>query len=358
MKITVIYQGSIYAAWSVSDGIPRTLKKMGHEVLDFPEGRPGRANWWDRLPDVNQSDLVLFSGPEHSCRQPGIPNFCEAMKTITVPKFALYHESMLRQDQNFPFPELLDTFDHHFYPAAQDAEVLDNRAKGRCHFLPFGVDTDVFRQMPCPECKGEGGRRGMITGPAGKMAGMELCKICQGSGIDNSMKTIPFGFIGMIYAKRKVFMDKVRELYDIPLELVCGGVQVMDIEGINPLMTVHRLAWNYNRILCFVNLPSLSQLLVTKITETMACGCCLLTPKLEGAGARNMKGFQHGKTLLYYPENPKDMLAMMRGVFKNPDMAKTISRDAAKFIKENHSLKSRLEQVLLKFQAPGENLLV
>jgi len=353
LKICVIYPGSLYSAWSVSDGIPRTLTAMGHEVLDFAQGRTGKANWWDRLDAINKADLVIMSGPEHFCKNPGLEQFKQAIKFITVPKFGVYHESMLRADQNFPFPELLDSFDHHFYPAIQDAEALSNRAKDRCTWLPFGVDTTVFEPWACPHCHGSGGKKAMITGPAGKMAGTELCPICHGACIDITLKTIPFGFIGLMYGKRKVFMDKVAQVYDLPVELICGNVVIQDIEGLNPFMTARRLAWNYNRMMCFVNLPSLSQLMVTKVTEVMACGVCLLTPRLEGQGVRNMKGFDHGKNILFYRDDPKDLVAVMRGVMKNPEMAQQIGKEAAKSIREHHSLKDRMEELLSKFAKPS-----
>ncbi len=354
MRISVIYPGSLYSAWSVSDGIPRTLTAMGHEVLDFAQGRLGKANWWDKLNVINRSDLVIMSGPEHFCKNPGVEQFKQAIKYITVPKFGLYHESHHRADQNFAFVELLDSFDHHFYPAVQDAEAMSNHAPGRCTWLPFGVDTTVFEPWPCPHCKGKGGLQAMITGPAGKMQGTELCKICRGACTDLSLKTIPFGFIGLVYAKRKAFMDRLAQVYDLPVELLSGNVAVQDIEGINPFMTARRLAWNYNRIMTFVNLPSLSQLMVTKITEVMACGTCLVTPKIEGAGAGNMKGFEHGKTLLFYRDDPKDLVAILKGIMKNPEMAQQIGKNGAQFVREKHSLRSRMETLLSKFVAPSK----
>jgi len=344
LRIACVYSGSIYAAWAVSDAIPLTLKAMGHEVLDLPQGRTNSRPWPSRLAEINACDVLIFSGPEHWFVSEHW--FPEMVKKVVKPRLAYYHESQFRPDRNFPFKDMLPLFDHHFYPAIQDAESMSDHAKGRCHFLPFGADTAMFHPIPCKACKGRGTKNGSVLAADGNtVAGALICDTCKGSGIDLSFRGVMFGFIGMLYEKRKAFINRLGEVCTLPPEvsILCGNVGVNDLEGPNYFESAKRLALNYNRILCFVNLPSLSQLAVTKVVETMACGCCVLTPELMGQAKANMK---HLKSLYWYKDDPKQLNDLLMEAFRHPEKCVKMGLEAAKEVAAKHSVRQRLEEML------------
>ena len=352
MRIAVVFPGSIYAAWAVSDGLCTTLARMGHAVLQLHRGRPNSAPNIN-VADLNTCDLVIFSGPEHLFQD--LAELKKWLGEIKPPKFAVYHESHIRPDKTFAFPELVQLFDQSFLPAVQDARRLEARAHGRVHFMPFGADTDIFHLPWCMHCKGQGVIKGLVTMGDQKSEGGLMCPACKGSKVRYSNRNIPIGFIGTMYGIRQAFMQQLKPIYTCPVPFMVGNVQVQDIDGINALATAHRLAMNYERILIFVNLPTLSGLLVTKVYESMAAGCCLLTPYLTGDAEKNMRGFDHGKHLIYYKPNAKDLNDVLCGLIKNLDKVAEIGRTAADEIVANHSLRKRMEFVLSFLEKKVEN---
>jgi hypothetical protein len=158
MKVAVVYPSAHGAAWGLSDGLVHTLRAMGHLVLDMPQNAclPGTTSWHDCIGEINQGDLLVVSAPEYACWDPffrghatgetPLPPFDQIMQGIRVPKFGLYCESMEREGFTWPFRWIKEKFDHNFFPAEQDARPLGDR----CHWLPFGVDTDVFYPKGTP----------------------------------------------------------------------------------------------------------------------------------------------------------------------------------------------------------------
>jgi hypothetical protein len=104
-------------------------------------------------------------------------------------------------------------------------------------------------------------------------------------------------------------------------------VQVLELGGVNPRKTAELYAENIRKIKVFVNLPTLSQLAVTKIYEVAACGTPLLTP--EVADMRNLESLP----VLTY-KDAKECAAKMDWVF---------SGSASKEMHDNHRLELRCE---------------
>lgn len=390
-KLAVIYCGGNSAAWSVSDGVCETLRKMGHQVLPIPRGR---AECPRLTPEaLNQADAIIVSGPEHIFReslqgeQPTAYSFREDELTtyawkheVTKPKLFWYHESCRRDDTNFRFERrCLPYGDFHFFPAIQDAEMYDQEhfAKGRSFWLPFGADTDVFKPLPCPECmpihrkalhdaydRGED-PLGVGPTPAGQMAILKhpnmqaeiACKECLGSGWAKSPKTCDIGFIGMMYQKRQGWLNSyAKHMKEGDPGLAIGNVFVQDIEGIPWKENAVRLAANYRRIAVFLNFPHLSELLVTKVYEVLACGTFLLTPLLTGSAERNCDHFKHPKRgaeseahLAYFnPSNLPFVAQMAREFFSREKLREQIAMQGMLEVRAKHSLKHRLEEMLAK----------
>lgn len=297
------------------------------------------------------ADAVLVSGPEHifrsAVKNDGRNLYSFTEKEITIyewlhevkpPKIFMYHESNRREDQTFGFEDFLKYADYHFFPAIQDAETYDQEhfAKGRSFWLPFGVDTDVFKPMPCPVCKGG------VT----KL----VCKYCLGSGTRPSAKDIDVGFVGMMYPKRNDFVARLSEHMKAGRDpwLIIGNVQILDMDGPAWTDQALRLAYNYRRCKVFLNLPAYSELLVSKIAEIMACGTFILTPMLEGAAEPNCV-FQHAKELAYYrPSNLPFLVQTMRQFAEKDEMREQIAQAGMAVVHEKYSLKVQVPEILSK----------
>lgn len=337
MKIAVFYPDAPRTGWSAAHGIEHTLRRMGHSVVagripvdvmnPAPHVFEAIKETLPILETLKEQDLILLSGLEHIA--PWLDSVYGAYewKAINVPKAAWYHESFFREDYTIDFEAIQGWTDQHFFPAVQDAEFFDQDsfAKDRSHWLPMGVDTQIFCPVP-----GQGSRPTQWTIPE---------------------KRWPIAFIGWIYDKRARFL-KALSRHDHP-KIRLGGVSISDLGGYQQEESVRRLADNYRRIGVFFNLPALSQLLVSKVYEVMACGTFCLTPQLsvDRGIQRNMEIFQDGRHLVYYRSSNLPYVAQLLREWSSEEKAEERERIAAagcKEVHENHSLEKRLEVVLAK----------
>lgn len=341
MKIAVVFSGKLSSAWSVSDGLLMTLNRMGHEAIGFCLGRAGmQAHPSKEL--LEQQDLLLLSGLEHFTHPKELSethefNFItdsmteEVWQNLKVLKAVWYHESFVREDQNYDFTRLIPFADHHFFPAQQDAEMMEPALPGHVHHLPFGVDTAVFRPQVCLSCGGK--------------SSIEICTNCYGSGFAENRPDLAVGFIGGMYHKRQFFLQSFLKHCKVPLHL--GAVLVQDLDGIDAHETALRLAYNYRRCKVFLNMPSLSRLLVTKVLEVMACGTMLVTPMLEGDAERNMDAFESAKHLVYYaPKHLGFLNQTLQNLLDHEADRKRMALAGMAEVRKNHSLRSRLKTML------------
>lgn len=356
MKICVIFCGSITAGWSAGDGLANAFRKAGHQVLPIPRGRQDCPLL--TVAALNVADLIIVSGPEHIFKthvKGGEPNgyslteneltIYEWKHEVKPPKIFMYHESNHREDQTFGFEDFLSYGDYHFFPAAQDAERYDQEhfAKDRSFWLPFGVDTEVFKPLACHNC------RGGVT----KVA----CPLCLGTGAERSPKDIDAGFVGLLYPKRQQFLQSLSHHMKQGRDpwLVVGNVQIMDMDGPAWTDQALRLAMNYRRIKVFMNMPAYSELLVSKIVEIMACGTFVLTPMLEGAAEPNCALFQHAKDLVYYhPTNLPFVVQTVREFVERDEMRERIALAGMSKVIEKYSLKVQVPQILAKVKLKNE----
>lgn len=235
MKLAVFYPDSMYCAWSCGPGLVATLERMGHEVLAQPvDHSVAPCDYQGAQTDVLKScDGIIVSCPEWLWKH--IRSFYRSWNQIKVPKVGWLAETVEREDYGrLPIEEILRVCDTTFTPAIQDE-------KYGMKWLPFGVDTQVFNTE-------------------------ERC-----------LRDIDTGFIGLLYPKRIAFLEKLKAA---GLNLRCGNVAVTGFEGFDQDASVRLYAKTLQRINVFVNLPTLSQLCVTKVTEAVACGCMVFTPQL------------------------------------------------------------------------------
>lgn len=273
------------AAWSVAGGIPYTLKRMGHEVFD--------VNVNDHFPHYDEliafrPDLIIFSGLEW-CYQT-VRNFYDSNLRDLAPMAVLYHESLHRDDRDWNFDEFKDLGDVHFFPAAQDAEKYNGE------WLPFGVDVSIFYPRPIE-------------------------------------KLYDYGFIGNIYDKRKPAWDELNN--HIPVQKIDAPF------AYNDFATAYNLADAYQKCRVFINLPTLSRLNVTKVTEVMACGIPLVTPLPE----TTQDTFASAHHLMYY-RVVRDGAEWAKWLLRNPEAAEYMSSSALREVRDKHRLDQRLQDVL------------
>lgn len=246
MKIAAFYSDSPFAGWVQAEGFCDVLKRMGHEVV--PIGVPPVTQITQAMADkvnkpIDDCDLVIVSGPEWLRKwiQAFYPNWGK----LKCPKVGWYHESFIREDFTLDYANFEGMFDFHFFPDKADAE------KYQGDFLPLGVDTGMFS-----------------SGAA--------------------ERDIEVGFIGLMYPKRAAFVQELTpHLGDIQIKYMTAfqserglipSIAVWDADGLNIRRSMQLLAETYRRIKVFVTFPSLSNVLVAKVLESMACGCNLVAP--------------------------------------------------------------------------------
>jgi|HubBroStandDraft_6_1064221.scaffolds.fasta_scaffold00134_35 hypothetical protein len=251
VKIAAFYSDSPFAGWVQCEGFAEVLARMGHEVTAI--GVPPVTQVTQAMADkvnkpIDDCDMVIVSGPEHLRKW--IQHFYPGWAKLKCPKVGWYHESFVREDYSLEYANFERMFDFHFFPDRADAE----KYKGT--FLPLGVDYEMFN--PAVGC----------TYPE---------------------RDIEVGFIGLMYPKRQRFVEELTpHLGDIKIDYRTGcqserglipAIGVWDFEGLNIRRSMLLLAETYRRIKVFVTFPSLSNVLVAKVLESLACGCELVAPK-------------------------------------------------------------------------------
>jgi glycosyltransferase involved in cell wall biosynthesis len=199
---------------------------------------------------IGDCDLIIVSGPEHLRKW--IQYFYPQWDKFKAPKVAWYHESFVREDYTLDYADYENMFDFHFFPDKTDAE------KFKGDWLPLGVDTHMFEP--------------------GFIAKNYVHE-----------RDISVGFIGLMYPKRARFVEELTpHLGDIKIDYrtacqsergLIPAIGVWDFDGLNIRRSMQLLAETYRRIKVFVTFPSLSNVLVAKVLESMACGCRLVAPK-------------------------------------------------------------------------------
>jgi hypothetical protein len=251
VKIAAFYSDSPFAGWVQCEGFVDVLKRMGHEVVGIgvpPVTQITKEQAEKINKPIDDCELILVSGPEHLRKW--IEAFYPSWEKYSAPKVGWYHESFEREDYSLDYAKFERMFDFHFFPDRSDAE------KYKGEWLPLGVDTEMFS----------------VFGP----------HIQRGRDID-------VAFIGLMYPKPAKFVEELKpHLGDINIKFMVGcqserglipAISVFDADGLNVRRSMELLAETYRRIKVFVTFPSLSNVLVAKVLESLACGCVLVAPK-------------------------------------------------------------------------------
>jgi len=280
----------IGSAWCCGEGIVMTLAALGYGVLNF--GHPDAAN--APIETLKQVDLIVLSSLEWY-DETLIQRYGQAWFRVGVPKVAWYAESAHRDDRSFPFARCQPLADRHYFPAAQDAVEFAGE------WLPFGADTTVFRPRPIE-------------------------------------KHYDAAFLGSMYPKRLEYVKT----------LGCNLTYVYPVSDRDVLRSFQLLADAYSAIRIFVNLPSYSRLLVTKVTEVMACRTMLVTPAMDHSSAeRNMIQFADRIHLVYYsPDRPQEVGEIVAHYLRNPAELDAIATAGWQEVTRGHTLRQRVETII------------
>ncbi len=295
-KIVVFHNmAGVGSAWCFNEGIVSVLREMGYDVVDAR--KPFRRNvpMWV----LKKADLVILSAPEwftHRIRQ----RYGSRWARLRTPKVAWYAESSYRDDRTFPFAEMRHLADLHYFPAIQDAEEFHGS------WLPFGVDTSIYKPKAVP-----------VVHEA--------------------------AFIGSIYPKRAEYLKSV----NFPLEMM------KPVSSPDTRHSYELLADAYCSTKILVNLPAYSRLLVARVTEALACGTFVLTPRLDHPSAlRNMDVYEDRKHLVYYNQDRPDELAgLVRYYLAHPEERAAIAKAGHDEVHARHTLRQRLEKIIADAEA-------
>jgi spore maturation protein CgeB len=297
-KVAVFHNTArVGSAWCCAEGIVMSLARQGYEVLNC--GHPSITNI--AIEALKGMDLIILGAPEWY-EQPLMQRYGRAWVEMPTPKIAWYAESAHRDDRSFDFSRCRGIADLHYYPAAQDAHEFCGE------WLPFGVDTSLFHPM----------------------AGVE--------------KRYEAAFLGTLYPKRVEYARSIT----FPISLM------PPVRDDHPVKSFQMLAAAYNSTKIFVNMPAYSRLLVTKVSEVIACRVLLVTPFIDHpSGLHNMTQFEGGKHLVYYDQNKPGELADVLNYYLNHSVEREAIAQAGW---EEVVLRHTLDQRVVKMVADAEVL--
>jgi hypothetical protein len=290
-------KASSISAWNCSDGLVRTLQYMGHRVIDCKNPRLHHMP----IEILQAADVIVMSGAEWYDALL-LERYGEEWNKLRAAKVCWFTETAHRDDRDFPYGLWPRYADFCYCPAKQDADEFGGE------YLPFGVDTMIFTPQPVA-------------------------------------KSVEVGFIGNIYPKRAEYCRNIA----FPI------TRVQPLDDRNPQISYECLAQAYSGIRIFVNLPAYSRLLVTKVSEVMACRTMLITPLLDHPSAvGNMSLFEDGKHLVYYdPADPKGLGEKIAYYQAHPDHVDQIAEAGHREILRAHTLVHRLEKILGDIEQTG-----
>ncbi|MBW4035441.1 MAG: glycosyltransferase [Proteobacteria bacterium] len=249
--------------------------------------------------DLEGVDAIILGAPEWYF-DVLLDRYGDAWCALKMPKVAWYAESAHRDDREFEFDVFRLFADLNYYPASQDAAEFGGR------WLPFGVDETMFRPL--------------LT-----------------------EKQHAVAFVGSLYPKRMEFLRSI----DFPISIL--GQQGHH----NVIESFCNLAALYRSIGIVLNLPALSRLLVTRVTEVMACRTMLVTPKMDHPSAvENTSQFVDGRHLVYYdPGRPQEVREIVSYFANHLAERDAIAEAGSREVHENHTMSIRLEQIMADVEA-------
>jgi glycosyltransferase involved in cell wall biosynthesis len=324
-KLSIVLQSTGEHSWNVSGGWVNAARRLGvlHHVFT------PRGPWDEPVKDDNglaqflkdcDSDVILMPGFDwHSQPLHNTPEWRIRWRKCRAKKVLIGHESIHGDEK-------LTNTSRAFVAAAVACECgidlfvyndIGDRALVHCLgipnlYQPFGVDLDVFKaEKP--------------------YAARQTKPFFRGKVEFEFMPGVP------VYQDRRRLVKHLqyRELID---------VQRFEFDKpLDPAM----LAGLYNDRRIVVNFPSVFPGHPTRVTEAMACGCCVLT-NLTGVPELD-KEFTNRKHLFYY--DPNDAVALedrVRFCMANQDVCEYVAQAGRRMVESTMGLDKLLGKILEK----------
>jgi len=147
-----------------------------------------------------------------------------------------------------------------------------------------------------------------------------------------------------MYPKRQRFFEELKpNLKDVKLRVANGNILVHDFDGINVERSTDLLAETYRRIKVFVAFPSVCNVLVAKILESMACGCYLVATE-QPVELKSYATYSNGKGCA---REIKEALAV-------PSYRERVARAGVEEVNKNHRMELRFEKIFQLVGAKSE----
>lgn len=254
---------------------------------------------------LTECDLILLCGAEYlkDWVEFLYPNF----KKVKARKAGWFHESIdYARKKGIEFRLVNQYVDECYLPNPVDAEKED------CFFLPIGVDSQMFSPT-----------------------------------WNNPLKPVEIGFVGLLYDKRARFLGSLLPHVG-DLEIRFGNLQLLGADTDAKLFRrqTEILARSYREMEILLNLPSLSNVLVMKVLEAMACGTLVVTPELTPSLHERLK-LADGKDLVFYAENdPKKLADILRYFCDHDDEREKIAKQGRECVVKHHTLEARLNEII------------
>lgn len=294
MKIACIYHNSIFCSWNFSQGIMSKLREMGHEAIDLGFVNRESEPDWSRV--TEEPDFVLVTGPEHT------PDKVRMGRKWKCPTAYWFHETLDRVDHDFlpTYQVMVKDADFNFFIREQDAKLLGG------YHLPFAVDTTYFDIDGAPEW---------------------------------DKRKYKVATVGQLYPSRRKFLDEVRALTSVPIEVL----QFVG-EGKSPEEMVKALADSHRDTQVFISLPAMIRTTVCKTFEAAACGCCVITPV---PNLEQDDNYAHLEVLRYDEAEPLTLAARLDLLIEEfEDVAKATAKLGYQRTMRDHRLDQRLQRII------------
>ena len=158
------------------------------------------------------------------------------------------------------------------------------------------------------------------------------------------------------FSKRKAqafFRGKVNTYYTsnsyTERQLLIQELNSLDVACLEPFeenLSLSQYVDDLRSYQILLNLPSLSPTLTARVFEAMGCGGLLLQNQVMGAESNSFfKDWEH--LVFYDPSNTDDLIEKIKYLIKNPNLCQKISRQGYYLCHQQHTLKSRIEEILV-----------
>jgi hypothetical protein len=292
MKIDCIYGETYWNSWVFSQGVAEVLVRMGHDVhFRVVNHRPGTFSFSRKseVPARKDAELALVVAAEW---MPEVG----WQKDYTCP-VALWLGGGGHRKDGVSFASTYEQFlkdtPFGFFPSAQDAKEFGGT------WLPYGVDTEMFKPMP---------------------------------EVEKSWDVVTCGHI--YNDERRAFLQSLKNM----------GLNIPHVDtGRDDLRTCREnneeLAKLYNRAYAVISMPTIEYVYPGRVLEVMACGVAVLVPHDP---YKNILQFKEAVPLHYDEQNLETLKSLLLCKEELRKNAVVCLEEARK----HHKLEFRLEKIL------------